>query len=308
MLGWLRLIRVPNLATAIADPLAGFLIVGGYYRFENLSLGGWLAIAASLCLYAGGMVQNDVVDLQIDQKERPGRPLPSKRVSFKIARFVSVVLLLLGLALACVASVFVQDQTPAIIGVMLTVAICCYNCIAKGTWLGPLLMGVCRALNWSLGMVVAGSPSLPLWMIPCGMGVYVMGVTVFARDEVGIGKRNQLIIGTFVIFLGLFVAGLTPLVSMELRSSAVPHWFIEGRLVAWLALWCVLGVSILVRCCQAIVDPVPQRMQAAVGNAIMSIITLDAVIVLAFCGEQWAVTVLALLVWFVLGRRIAAVT
>ena len=52
MLGWLRLIRVPNLATAIADPLAGFLIVGGYYRFENLSLGGWLAIAASLCLYA----------------------------------------------------------------------------------------------------------------------------------------------------------------------------------------------------------------------------------------------------------------
>jgi hypothetical protein len=49
-------------------------------------------------------------------------------------------------------------------------------------------------------------------------------------------------------------------------------------------------------------------MQAAVGNAIMSIITLDAVIVLAFCGEQWAVVVLALLVWFVLGRRIAAVT
>jgi len=95
---------------------------------------------------------------------------------------------------------------------------------------------------------------------------------------------------------------------MELRGSAVPHWFIEGRLIAWLALWCVLGVSILVRCCQAIIDPVPQRMQAAVGNAIMSIITLDAVIVLAFCGEQWAVTVLALLVWFVLGRRIAAVT
>ena len=74
------------------------------------------------------------------------------------------------------------------------------------------------------------------------------------------------------------------------------------------ALWGVLGVSILIRCGQAIINPVPQRMQSAVGNAIMSLITLDAVLVLAFCGEQWSVTVLALLVWFVVGRRIAAVT
>ena len=70
----------------------------------------------------------------------------------------------------------------------------------------------------------------------------------------------------------------------------------------------MLGFYILARCGQAIVNPVPHRMQAAVGNAIMSIITLDAVMVLAFRGEQWAVIVLTLLVWFVLGRRVAAVT
>ena len=155
---WLKLIRVPNLATAIADPLAGFLIVGGFHEYETLPLGGWLAIASSLCLYAGGMVQNDVVDLQIDQAERPHRPLPSKRVSFERARFVSIGLLLFGVVLACVASVSVRDGTPAVIGGMLTAAICGYNYYAKGTWLGPLLMGVCRSLNWSLGMVVAGTP------------------------------------------------------------------------------------------------------------------------------------------------------
>ena len=97
---WLKLFRVPNLATAIADPLAGFLIVGGFYEYEALPLGGWLAIASSLCLYAGGMVQNDVMDLQIDQAERPHRPLPSKRVSFERARFVSIGLLLFGGVLA----------------------------------------------------------------------------------------------------------------------------------------------------------------------------------------------------------------
>lgn len=305
---WLKLIRVPNLATAVADPLAGFLIAGGFYQYENLPLGGWLAIASSLCLYAGGIVQNDVVDLQIDQTERPCRPLPSKCVSFEHARFLSIGLLLFGGGLACVASVVMNDVTPAVIGAMLTAAICGYNCFAKGTWLGPLLMGVCRALNWSLGMVVAGSPSLPLWMIPCGMGVYVTGITLFARDEAGAGKRYQLLVGALVMSAGLVCAGFTPLVSIEVNSTNVPHWLIEGRLIAWLALWSVLGVSILIRCGQAILDPVPQHMQAAVGNAIMSIITLDAVLVLAFCGEQWAVTVLALLVWFVLGRRIAAVT
>ena len=305
---WLKLIRVPNLATAIADPLAGFLIVGGFHEYETLPLGGWLAIASSLCLYAGGMVQNDVVDLQIDQAERPHRPLPSKRVSFERARFVSIGLLLFGVVLACVASVSVRDGTPAVIGVMLTAAICGYNYYAKGTWLGPLLMGVCRSLNWSLGMVVAGTPSLPLWMIPCGMGVYVMGITLFARDEADAGKSYQLLVGALVMSAGLVFAGLTPLVSIEVNSVNVPNWLIEGRLIAWLALWGVLVVSILIRCGQAIINPVPQRMQSAVGNAIMSLITLDAVLVLAFCGEQWAVSVLALLVWFVLGRRIAAVT
>jgi hypothetical protein len=43
--------------------------------------------------------------------------------------------------------------------------------------------------------------------------------------------------------------------------------------------------------------------RAAVGNAIMSIITLDAILVLAACGEQWAVVVLLLLGVFVLGRQ-----
>ena len=308
IVSWLNLIRVPNLATAIADPLAGFLIAGGFYQYENLPLGGWLAIASSLCLYAGGMVQNDVVDLQIDQTERPHRPLPSKRISFELAQVVSIGLLLFGFVLACVASLSMRDGTPAVIGVMLIAAICGYNCYSKGTWLGPLFMGGCRALNWSLGMVIAGSASFPLWMIPCGMGVYVMGITLFARDEAGAGRRPQLLAGALVMSSGLLVAGLAPLVSMKVEAANVPHWLVEGRLIAWLALWGVLGVSILIRCGQAIINPVQQRMQSAVGNAIMSLITLDAVLVLAFCGEQWSVTVLALLVWFVVGRRIAAVT
>ena len=308
LVNWLQLIRLPNLATAAADPLAGFLVVGGFGTYSSLPLVGWLVIASSLCLYAGGMVQNDVVDFEIDYAERPFRPLPSGRVSRGVAGLVAGALLVFGVALACVASAYVNKIAPACLGVTLAAAICCYNGYAKGTRWGSLVMGGCRSLNWSLGMVVAGSPSLPLWMIPCGVGVYVGGITLFAHDEVSAGSRKKLFFGAFIMLLGLVLSGSSPLFVMEMKQPGFPIWLTEGRLIMWYALWVVLGFYILARCGQAVMNPVPHRMQAAVGNAIMSIITLDAVMVLAFCGEQWAVVVLALLVWFVLGRRIAAVT
>ena len=199
IVSWLKLIRVPNLATAIADPLAGFLIAGGFYQYENLPLGGWLAIASSLCLYAGGMVQNDVVDLQIDQTERPHRPLPSKRVSFELAQVVSIGLLLSGVVLACVASVSMRDGTPAVIGVMLTAAICGYNCYAKGTWLGPLFMGGCRALNWSLGMVMAkpiskkiGGFAFTAWVCLFAGPMLLLGSFIFDGNTITYFKNASL--------------------------------------------------------------------------------------------------------------------
>ena len=58
----------------------------------------------------------------------------------------------------------------------------------------------------------------------------------------------------------------------------------------------------------AVLNARPGRVRAAVGNAIMSIITLDAVLVLAFCGERWAIVVLSLLGIFLFGRQIVPPT
>jgi hypothetical protein len=65
----------------------------------------------------------------------------------------------------------------------------------------------------------------------------------------------------------------------------------------------VLGGSILLRNLLGMLDPSSGRVRTAVGNAIMSIITLDAVLVLAACGEQWAIVVLLLLGPFLFGRQ-----
>jgi hypothetical protein len=76
----------------------------------------------------------------------------------------------------------------------------------------------------------------------------------------------------------------------------------------WILLWGILGTSILLRGLLGVLDPSPGRVQAAVGNAIMSLITLDAVLVLAACGERWAIAVLMLLAWFLFWKRLVPPT
>src|SRR5947209_15340499 len=79
---YLQLIRLPNVLTAAADSLAGWLVVGGSLSEPRH----WLPlISASMVLYASGTALNDVFDLEIDRAERPGRPLPSGRVAIRIA-------------------------------------------------------------------------------------------------------------------------------------------------------------------------------------------------------------------------------
>jgi hypothetical protein len=73
-------------------------------------------------------------------------------------------------------------------------------------------------------------------------------------------------------------------------------------------LWGILSTSVILRAAQAVANPSVPRVRAAVGNAIMAIITLDAVLVLAACGERWAVVVICLLAWFLLGRRLVPPT
>ena len=74
--GYLRLCRPANLPTAMADVIAGLAIAGAFSfdepkldTFQVLDL--LTLIFASVFLYAGGVVLNDVFDVEIDRVERP---------------------------------------------------------------------------------------------------------------------------------------------------------------------------------------------------------------------------------------------
>src|SRR5262249_19642124 len=85
-----QLVRLPNLPTALADICLGALatqaLPGHWAAFG-------LLLAASACLYSGGMVWNDFFDLEQDRRERPFRPLPSGRVSRRAAALFGALLL-----------------------------------------------------------------------------------------------------------------------------------------------------------------------------------------------------------------------
>ena len=306
MRDWLRLVRLPNHATAVADVLAGFLVCSGMRALDWPPAACWLAIVASVCFYAAGMVLNDVYDVALDRQERPERPLPRGAIGLRRAAAVGSGLLAAGSAAACATAVVSGSPWPAFVGAALTAAVWAYDRHAKSTPLGPAVMGGCRALNWLLGMTAAGGPAgLPQWLIPLGMGTYVAGITVYARDEAVRSRTATLLCGMILMLGGLVLAAghvWLPARSLSMLGGA------PLPVTTWLALWGIIGASILARAAAALVDPAPGRVQAAVGNAIMSIITLDAVLVLASCGERWAVVVLLLLAFFVFGRRLVPPT
>jgi hypothetical protein len=168
-------------------------------------------------------------------------------------------------------------------------------------------MGSSRSLNRLLGMTAAGGPHVPhQWLLPIGMGVYVMGITVYARDEAEESRSDWLAAGTLIMLAGLATAGLAPWLAA--RAGDAGAWLTGTKLSNWLILWGMLTASILLRNVLGIFEPTSGRVQQAVGNAIMSIITLDAVLVLASCGELWSIVVLLLLVPFLLGRRFVSPT
>jgi 4-hydroxybenzoate polyprenyltransferase len=303
MLDWLRLVRLPNHATAAADVLAGFLVSAHWTAASAPPAACWLAVMASLCFYAAGMVLNDVEDVEIDRRERPERPLPRAAIGLAAAARVGHVLLAAGTGAACAAAVVSGFPGPAAVGAGLTLAVWLYDRHARRTPLGPVVMGACRGLNWLLGMTAAGGPAgLGEWLIPLGMAVYVAGITLYARDEAGRSPRAGLVAGMAVMAAGL--------------ALAAGHVWLGGQAATagglrshdWLLLWGLLSASILVRAAGGVLTPVPGRVQPAVGNAIMAIITLDAALVLATCGVRWALVVLALLPLFLAGRRIVPPT
>lgn len=294
----LQLTRFPNVFTAVSNVAAGYLLTHEDLRdwptFAAL-------VASSACLYLAGMVLNDVNDVAQDTLERPFRPIPSGRISIDTARQLGWSLLIAGVLFAVAASARLQSATPAIIGVLLAVCIVLYDGVLKQTPAAPLAMGCCRFLNVLLGLspvaigVMQWQPMF--WCIAAGIGVYTVGLTWFARGEAKEeASRARLAAGLLIMLGGTAIIGYFPM----LRDATLPDAAQPGRAVlmggAWLLLWALFGFFVARRALVAIATPEPALVQAAVKQAIFSLVIYDAAICAAARDPRtYPIAILALL-------------
>jgi 4-hydroxybenzoate polyprenyltransferase len=205
LLAYMQLFRLPNVFTAVADVLLGFVLThdGTFEPGRVLAL----LVGASCLMYLAGMVLNDVFDQAIDARERPHRPIPSGRIHPAFARTLGVTMLVLGAALGALASRTSPDWRPAIVAVSLALTVLLYDRALKQTFLGPIAMGGCRMLNVLLGMSASPEPwSTQYVLIAAGVGIYIAGVTWFARTEARDSSRAQLAVASVVMVAGLALA------------------------------------------------------------------------------------------------------
>jgi hypothetical protein len=291
---YLQLIRLPNVVTASADSLAGWLLVTGL----TADPGRWLPLAAaSMVLYASGTALNDVFDVEIDQSERPGRPLPSGRVSYKIAAWFGGIGLLIGPALALASG----RVTSVIVAAILALFILAYNAGLKHTWLGPLVMGSCRGLNLLLGMSHAQALGGRIaWFAAIAYGLYVVGITVASRSETSGGVRGGLVAG-----LGLQDLALLGLAGVTLAHERFPHPDRERPLIPLEGLLVLALVALAVNstAARAIKEPIPELIQKTVKTGILSLVWLHVGVVAGVRGlESAAYVALLWLPAYILGR------
>ena len=292
-LTWLQLMRIPTVFTALSNILCGYLIT---HKLTTAELPQhpdlWLLLISSAGLYLGGMVLNDVFDAALDAIERPERPLPSGRISRRAAAVFGSLLLIIGVG--CAAAV---GMGSLLIAGLIVAAVLLYNGLLKSTIVAPLGMGTCRFLNLMLG-ASAGTTLTSVWQttpmtVAAGLGIYIVGVTVFARNEAGKSSSSGLLMG-----LGIMICGIG-LDAWLVTGSGVEK-AISGSQMALL----ILGLNILMRAAIVVGNPQPARIQRTVGLMLLCIIFLDTFMVFGLTGDvKHAVLVVMLIAPASLVRR-----
>jgi hypothetical protein len=219
-----------------------------------------VAVAMAL-FYTAGMILNDVMDLEVDRRERPERPLPSGRVSRGAAVIAVGALFAVGELLLAL-----EGWEPALAGLGLIALIVLYDAWHKGNALSPVLMGGCRAMVYVVaGLAIAGALNAELWGAAALMLVYVVGLTQVAKAEhSGIAARWPI------------VAVLAPAAywAKELPDPAVALLIAAFLVWAGYALWLVLA---------------RRRIGAGVVSLIAGIAVYDALVVAGAGGGTVAV-------------------
>lgn len=290
-----EIVRLPALPTALADIGLGALVTRSFP--DRLATVGCLLFSTA-CLYSAGMAWNDFFDAEKDRRERPERPIPSGRIRRREAGRLAAVFMLGGVVCGFLADLSrsrdeaFPEWTSTILAISLAAAILAYDGWLKKTLLGPVAMGTCRFLNVLLGVSVGGSMAWPIGPhLALVVGVYIVGVTWFARTEARTSNRVMLRAAAGCILLALGLALTVPLQAPEGTTTVFPYLLV------------VFGFAMGLPIARAIDRPTPEVVQVAVRDCLSGLIVLDALLASALVGIFGLVLLVLLVPSIYLQRR-----
>jgi geranylgeranylglycerol-phosphate geranylgeranyltransferase len=184
----IQIIRPLNaLITLLTILVSGVICSRGEYLWLNILLASFSgALAAS-----AGNVINDIIDIEIDRINRPGRALPSGKLSVKEAYFLYGLLNFAGL----VPAVFI-NAASLVIYLISAALIFLYSYRLKGIPLiGNFAVGVMTALAFIFGGVAVGSWKLTI--IPAFFAFLVNLIREIIKDMEDVEGDSRMSVVTF---------------------------------------------------------------------------------------------------------------
>lgn len=179
----LALARISNSPTVVTNTLAGAALAGAAslpgMGLPGLGLKVTLAALALTLFYTAGMYLNDLLDLNIDRRERPERPLPAGVISLPEAWLVTLLLFAVGEGILLSLS-----PRAALAGLLLIALIAVYDAWHKTNPLSPVFMAATRVMVYvTAALVVAGQVAGQVWVWALLLGAYICGLTYVAKLE-----------------------------------------------------------------------------------------------------------------------------
>jgi 4-hydroxybenzoate polyprenyltransferase len=245
----LRLARISNSPTVVSNALAGAALAASLVFNSTIV---YVEIAMVL-FYTAGMYLNDILDYEIDLRQRAERPLPTGAIAKSEAWAVTVILFLVGLLLLGLAG-----TRPMLAGVVLIGAIALYDAWHKGNPAGPFLMGFTRVLVYVTAFLAFSSDIT--WLLGVWSAVmlfYIAGLTSIAKTEHGPSLSRY-----------WPVAALFPAVAIAL---------IDGFSALTTAL-CVVFITWVVYCLSFVYRKEGKSIGGAIGRLIAGVSLLDALL------------------------------
>lgn len=193
----LTLSRASNLPTVWTNCLAAWIINQGNIHDLQWEVLGWIILGSSL-IYSAGCILNDAFDQKFDAEFNPHRPIPAG----KIAPSTVWVIGLGGMGIGGLMLVFLAE-CPALWVLLLVGAVLIYDILHK-KWKGTVwIMGSCRTLLWLVAGTAGHNSVLELntLVLSIILGLYVVGISLFARGEAKPNTDGKNLLPVILLFL-----------------------------------------------------------------------------------------------------------